>query len=50
LLKPEEGDLLLFAGGNIWHRVLTVQGNKSRITIGGFIAETNMPGRYYIWS
>lgn len=50
LVLPEEGDLLLFAGGNVWHKVLTVQGKQSRITIGGFVAETNTPGTYYIWS
>jgi hypothetical protein len=49
-IKPEAGDLLLFAGGNVWHRVEKVGGFKSRITLGGFIAETNTPGKYYIWS
>jgi hapalindole-type alkaloid chlorinase len=50
LIKPDEGDLLLFAGGNVWHKVLTVEGSLSRITIGGFIAETNTPEKHYIWS
>ncbi len=49
-IKPEAGDLLLFAGGNVWHRVEKVGGFKSRITLGGFIAETTTPGKYYIWS
>ena len=49
-VKPEPGDLLLFAGGNVWHRVEKVAGFKSRITLGGFIAETTTPGKYYIWS
>lgn len=49
-IKPEPGDLLLFAGGNVWHRVEKVGGFKSRITLGGFIAETTTPGKYYIWS
>ena len=41
---------MLFAGGNVWHRVEKVLGFKSRITLGGFIAETTTPGKYYIWS
>lgn len=49
-IKPNEGDLLLFAGGNVWHRVEKVRGSKSRITLGGFVAETTEPGKYYIWS
>ena len=49
-VKPEPGDLLLFAGGNVWHRVEKVAGFKSRITLGGFIAETTTLGKYYIWS
>lgn len=49
-IKPEQGDLLLFAGGNVWHRVEKVQGKKSRITLGGFIAETTTQNHFYIWS
>ena len=49
-IKPEPGDLLLFAGGNVWHRVEKVAGQNSRITLGGFIAQSNTPGQYYIWS
>lgn len=49
-IKPAPGDLLLFAGGNVWHRVEKVRGKQSRITLGGFIAQTNTPGKYYIWS
>lgn len=50
LINPDEGDLLIFAGGNVWHKVLKVLGKKSRITYGGFIAETNKKGKYYVWS
>jgi hypothetical protein len=50
LIKPKAGDLLLFAGGNVWHRVEKIKGSKSRITLGGFVAETTTPGKYYIWS
>lgn len=50
LIKPKKGDLLLFAGGNVWHRVEQVKGIKRRITVGGFIAERNEANNYYIWS
>jgi Rps23 Pro-64 3,4-dihydroxylase Tpa1-like proline 4-hydroxylase len=49
-VKPNAGDLLLFAGGNTWHKVEKVKGNKSRITLGGFIAETTEEGKFYIWA
>ncbi|HLP51117.1 MAG TPA: hypothetical protein VK154_09565 [Chitinophagales bacterium] len=49
-IKPKAGDLLLFAGGNVWHRVEKIKGTQSRITLGGFVAETTAPGKYYIWS
>jgi len=49
-IKPEAGDLLLFAGGNVWHRVEKVAGSKSRVTLGGFVAKSVEPGKYYMWS
>lgn len=49
-IKPKEGDLLLFAGGDIWHRVEKIEGSKSRITIGGFIAESLNSSEYYVWA
>jgi len=35
-LKPGVGELLMFNGGHIWHRVEAIRGTKPRITIGGF--------------
>lgn len=37
-VKPGAGDLLIFSGGPVWHKVELVEGNNSRITIGGFLA------------
>lgn len=49
-IKPNAGDLLLFGGGNVWHRVEKVKGGSSRVTLGGFIAETFKENEYYLWS
>lgn len=49
-LKIEEGDLLIFDGGTIWHRVELVQGNKHRITFGGFMGFTKDGNEIYYWS
>lgn len=35
-IRPRKGDMFLFDGGRIWHKVSPVKGNTSRITIGGF--------------
>jgi len=48
--KPKPGDLLVFQGGSIWHRVSRVHGNKERITFGGFIAPSKSGESYLIWS
>ena len=40
-IKPKVGSLLLFNGGNIWHRVEKVMGEKSRITVGGFVSSSS---------
>ena len=37
-VKPEAGDLLIFSGGPIWHKVELVEGTQNRITMGGFLA------------
>jgi hypothetical protein len=49
-LQIEEGDLLIFDGGTIWHRVEIVRGKKHRITLGGFIGFTNNESEIYYWS
>jgi hypothetical protein len=49
-LQIDEGDLLIFDGGTIWHRVEMVRGNKHRITLGGFIGFTADRKEIYYWS
>lgn len=49
-LKLEDGDLLIFDGGTIWHRVEMVKGDKHRITLGGFMGFTKDEKEIYYWS
>jgi hypothetical protein len=49
-LTIEDGDLLVFDGGTIWHRIEIVKGNKNRITLGGFIGFTKDNNAIYYWS
>jgi hypothetical protein len=49
-LDIEAGDLLIFDGGTIWHRIEIVKGNKHRITLGGFIGFTGNDQEIYYWS
>lgn len=49
-LVMEPGEMLLFHGGRIWHRVDPVQGSQPRITIGGFVAFARDDKRIYYWS
>lgn len=49
-LQIEPGDLLIFDGGTIWHRVEIVKGKKHRITLGGFMGFTDNGNEIYYWS
>lgn len=48
-IRPEPGDMVVFRGGPIWHRVEDIHGSMSRITFGGFlnITEDGKGVRYY---
>ncbi len=46
----EKGDLIIFSGGQLWHRVEEVYGNIPRITIGGFIGFSKSNNDIYYWS
>lgn len=50
VIDLEAGDLLIFAGGRIWHKVTEVQGNVNRITLGGFLAFSKDGSKLYYWS
>lgn len=45
-----EGDMILFTGGRIWHRVEPVEGQRERVTIGGFAALSRDDEHVYFWS
>ena len=44
------GDMILFTGGRIWHRVEPVHGERERVTIGGFAALSQDEEQVYFWS
>ncbi|MEX0768889.1 MAG: hypothetical protein WD029_10500 [Microthrixaceae bacterium] len=44
------GDMILFTGGRIWHRVEPVHGQNERVTIGGFAALSEDGASIYFWS
>ncbi|GGA18591.1 hypothetical protein [Okeania sp. KiyG1] len=49
-IVPETGDMIIFKGGNIMHKVAEISGNKTRITIGGFLALSQDDQKIYYWS
>lgn len=49
-IVPETGDMIIFKGGNIMHKIAEVYGNKTRITIGGFLALSQDDKKIYYWS
>jgi len=47
-IELNEGDLIIFDGGRIWHKVNEVKGDTQRITMGGFMGlSRNGDGLYY---
>lgn len=50
-ITPDIGDMILFQGGNILHQVTPdAQGQKTRITIGGFLAISKDEQKVFYWS
>lgn len=49
-LKIKEGGMFIFRGGDIWHKVTTPLGEKSRITVGGFINQGINENEVLAWS
>lgn len=49
-VKPKPGDILVFSGGPIWHRVEDIKGQSPRITFGGFLNYSNDDNELYYWS
>jgi hypothetical protein len=45
------GDMVIFRAAQIWHCIDEVEGVKSRVTLGGFIAPSlKNPEQFYYWS
>ena len=49
-LDLKAGDLLIFQGGQIYHRVERIHGSIPRITLGGFITPSLDMQKLYFWS
>jgi len=49
-IKPQPGDILVFSGGPIWHRVEDIKGDNPRITFGGFLNFSNNNEELFYWS
>lgn len=49
-VKPKAGDILVFSGGPIWHRVEDIKGENPRITFGGFLNFSKDNKALYYWS
>ena len=49
-VKPKPGDILIFSGGPIWHRVEDIKGSIPRITFGGFLNFSKDNKELYYWS
>ncbi len=50
VLEPRVGDMVLFDGGRYFHKVDTVHGDTSRLTIGGFLALSADHQRVWHWA
>lgn len=48
--KPEPGDLLIFNGGSIWHKVEDIKGKNDRITMAGFLDLNKDRSKWIFWS
>jgi hapalindole-type alkaloid chlorinase len=49
-LKMLPGDMLIFAAGQIWHRVECPMGTSDRVTVGGFLGFTKDGKSLTYWS
>ncbi|MBL1280259.1 MAG: 2OG-Fe(II) oxygenase [Fluviicola sp.] len=49
-VAPNQGDLILFSEGELWHRVSAVVGDVSRLTLGGFMTRSKDDKSLKMWS
>lgn len=50
VVNPQPGDMIIFRGGEIWHKVEAIRGQKGRMTLGGFLAYSNSSDEIHIWA
>lgn len=50
IVAPKPGDMIVFAGGQIWHKVQAVGGSKERITLGGFLSLSHDGKSLFTWT
>lgn len=50
IVELQEGDMVIFNGGEIWHRVADIRGSENRLTFGGFMAISNDDKQVWYWS
>ncbi|MBD2561916.1 MULTISPECIES: 2OG-Fe(II)-dependent halogenase WelO5 family protein [Nostoc] len=48
--KPNIGDMMLFDGGRFYHCIVPTIGDRTRITIGGFLSFSKEHDAIYYWS
>ncbi|MEA5549579.1 hypothetical protein VB713_01050 [Anabaena cylindrica UHCC 0172] len=48
--KPNVGDMMLFDGGRFYHCIVPTVGDRTRITIGGFLSFAKQHDAVYYWS
>jgi hapalindole-type alkaloid chlorinase len=48
LPEIDQGDIVIFNGGEIYHSVSNIMGSENRITIGGFLSKKHK--NFYSWS
>lgn len=49
-LDPQPGDMILFNGGRIWHKVADIVGPLPRVTVGGFATRSADDRSIYYWN
>jgi hypothetical protein len=48
-LRPGPGDMIVFSGGRIWHKVERAEKTR-RLSLGGFLTKSKDGSSYYTWS
>jgi hypothetical protein len=49
-IQVNEGDMVIFAAGQIWHKIAKIRGLTSRVTIGGFMGFSAENKSVFHWS